>query len=122
MYFAHVILDDVAAGNVLEHDRGEGEIEFHIAQYSQVLTVILKDPDVGAVGQGQGRLADHFAADIDTADLAEQVGKCAGDAPGAAANLEHAHLPGVLALTDVSHIGEDFFGDSTLAGAEKILV
>ena len=66
------------------------------------------------------RLPHHFSADIDRIDLAEKFGQRAGDPPGAAADFEHAHRFGILALADVRRSVRTccFHGD--FAGAVEV--
>ena len=54
--------------------------------------------------------------------FAEEVGERPRDPSRAAADLEDPHLPGVLALADVGHVGEDLLLDGLPAGAEELLV
>ena len=124
--FADVGFDDFARGDVLEDDGGEGEVAGGVGEVGvedgEVGAVVLEGVGVGAVGEEAGGAGDHFAADVDGVDFAEEAGEGAGDAAGAAADFEDAHLLGVLALADVAHVGEDLFGDGAFAGGDELFV
>ena len=68
------------------------------------------------------RPGHHLTAHIDGVDLSENVRKRAGEPARAAADLEHAHPAGILALIDVGGVGEDLLGDGAFAGSEEVLI
>ena len=76
----------------------------------------------GQIGQRRPRLPHHLAADIHAINLAEDLRQRPRHAPGPAADFEHPHALGILALADVGHVGQDLFGDGPLAGLEELLV
>src|SRR5579872_153320 len=107
---------------MLENQRGECEIKLQIGNYNEVGAVVLINEDIFPAASGLARQFHHFTRDIHRVNLTKQVGERAGQAPGAAADLEDAHLAGWLALTDVDHICEDFLPDGLLTGTEEFIV
>src|SRR5260370_40955812 len=101
IHLAHVALDHLVAGDVLEDDGRKGEVEDALANYRKILPVVLIDEGVGPVGQRCASLAYHLAADIDGMHLAEQSGKRARNPAGSASDLEHAHLSRLFSLAYV---------------------
>jgi hypothetical protein len=120
--FAHVIFDDLAAGDVLEDDGGVGEIEVAGGDHFEIGAAVAIDVGVGETGERAARGFHHFAADVDGVDFAEEFGEGSGDAAGSAADFEDTHVGRVFALADVAHVGEDVFGDLLLAGCEEGVV
>src|SRR5690242_14360537 len=112
---AHIALDDGLARDVLEDEKRERKIELRRpaeaeavppfrADYGKILAIIPKYVSVGKSNNCFPGLTDHFAADIDGKNLAEESGKSASYPSRAAADLEHAHLLGIPALADVAHV------------------
>src|SRR5882672_5371353 len=55
-------------------------------------------------------------------NLSKQIRKSAREAAGPATDFEDTHGLWVLALTDVTHVGEDVISYVLLAGRKKILI
>ena len=122
MDFAHVALDHLITGNMLEHDRREREVEHTVSKHCQILPVILIDERVRTVGQRGPRFAHHLAADVDRVYFAEQPRQRARNPARPAADLQHSHLLRLFALADVDHVRENLFLHGLLAGAEEFVV
>src|SRR5262249_40593803 len=65
---------------------------------------------------------NHLAAHVDTPDLTEDSGQGTGYSSGPTADFEHLHLLRIFTLTDVDHVGDDFFVHGALTGPEKLVV
>ena len=50
MNLAHIILDDLVTGNVLEDDGGKGKIKLQRRHYGKIAAVILIQENVGPIG------------------------------------------------------------------------
>jgi hypothetical protein len=64
IHLPNVILDYLEAGDVLENDRGKGEIKLSHRQYGKIAAVVLIQENIGTVSQCGLGSRDHFAADI----------------------------------------------------------
>src|SRR4051794_34447224 len=112
MNFADIVFDDLAAGNVLEYDDRESEIEFQLLPQSkpvppmrrhrrEVLSIVPDHMRVWKSGNRLACLAHHLAADIHRVDFAEETGERARHPPGAATDFQHAHIFRLASLADV---------------------
>src|SRR6516165_1348223 len=100
MDFAHVVFDDVVAGDVLEDDVGEREVESQAraeaqaieetgqagaADHREIPAVVLEDVGGGKTAQRGAGLADHPRADTARTHSAELPCGRAGEAAGTTA-------------------------------------
>src|SRR5205814_3985302 len=133
VHFTHVVLDDLAARDMLKHYKREREIDLQwgadsktarpaAGNYGEVLTIVSKYVRVGRIRHSLFRPAHHFAADIHCINVPEEAGQGARDPAGAAADFQHVHLLRVLALTHIPEIVQDLFFERDAAGPEALLI
>ena len=54
--------------------------------------------------------------------FAEQVRQRPRQPPGAAADLQNAHVFGIFTLADIDHVRENVVGNGLLAGREELFI
>src|ERR1035437_2686479 len=115
MHFAHIILNDLAARNVLEHNHREREIELQPPADSQapppmrrqrrkILAVVSNHVRVGESAYGLARLPPPLPADIHRIDFTEEPRESPRHPPRATADLQHSHVLGIASLADIRQI------------------
>ena len=133
VHFAHIILDDLAAREVLEDDHRKGEIELQPPADSEapppmrrhrgeILAVVANHVRAWKAGHRLARLPHHLPADIHCPDFTEITGEGPCHPARATADLQHPHVLRIPSLADILQVVENLLLHGDLPGLEEFLV
>src|ERR1700683_4640972 len=97
---------------MLEHNKGEREVELLVIQRRQGRPVHHFKRHIREIAQTPSRLTDHFIAYINSGNVPKDPCERSSHSPNATSKFEHSEVQRSAVAADPRHVWHDLVGDT----------